>query len=315
MTTLIQTLNKHEYKEIWTNVYGFSRSILAFGTLFTLIFHSSEMLFHPVTEPFQNHIAGIFIHKISLFYLMGKEYLVFAKWLSVAILILVISGYYPKVTGILHWWVAFSFNISSVLLDGGDQMSSILSFMLIPITLSDPRKNHWHKTDKKVNLNLNLVVLSFFVIIRLQVSIVYLQAGIAKAFVTEWADGTALYYWFTNPVFGAVDYIFWFIKPLLQNGLTLTFLTWSVMIFEVFLFLGLFIEKKWRPYLLVLGILFHFGIIVIHGLVSFFCSMTAALILYLRPVDESFDFSKLKLLVNKMTYPLKFKLSRLKWSN
>ena len=315
MTTLMQSLNKHEYQNMWTNVYGFARSILAFGTLITLLFHSSEMLFYPVTEPFQNHIDGIIIHKISLFYLLGKEYLFIGKLISIIILVMVISGYYPKVTGILHWWVAFSFNISSVLLDGGDQMASILSFMLIPVTLSDPRKNHWHKTDKKISLNLNMIILSFFIIIRLQVSLVYLQAGIAKAFETEWADGTALYYWFTNPVFGAVDYIYWFLEPFLKNGLTLTFLTWSVMIFEVFLFLGLFIEKKWRPYLLVAGITFHFGIIIVHGLVSFFCSMTAALILFLRPVDESFNFSTIKNAISRVFKPIKIKLLRPKWTN
>jgi len=50
------------------------------------------------------------------------------------------------------------------------------------------------------------------------------------------------------------------------------------------------LEKYWR-YFLTAGILFHTGILFIHGLFSFCISMTGALILYLGPVKDYTSFS------------------------
>jgi hypothetical protein len=50
-------------------------------------------------------------------------------------------------------------------------------------------------------------------------------------------------------------------------------------------------KRYWKP-LLVAGIALHAGIALIQGLVSFSIVMTAALILYLRPVECAFAFRR-----------------------
>jgi antimicrobial peptide system SdpB family protein len=105
--------------------------------------------------------------------------------------------------------------------------------------------------------------------------------------VPEWADGTAVYYWFTDPIFGAPHWLSPVLTPLLMNPVTVTMLTWGAILLEVFLFTGLVMDKKHRKQLLLCGIAFHAGIAVIHGLISFAIAMWAALLLYLRsPSDQ-----------------------------
>jgi antimicrobial peptide system SdpB family protein len=126
-------------------------------------------------------------------------------------------------------------------------------------------------------------------VIRIQVSIIYLHAAIGKIAVTEWVDGTALYYWFTHPVFGVADSVRPWILPLLSHGAAVMAMTWGVIALELALFLGLVAERRYRTTLLVFGLAFHFGIFVVHGLFTFFVAMAAALILYLRPLDQPFQ--------------------------
>jgi hypothetical protein len=54
--------------------------------------------------------------------------------------------------------------------------------------------------------------------------------------------------------------------------------------------MALFMDKKYRRYLLVLGLCFHLAIAVVHGLVSFFFAMAGALVLYLRAPEHPFSF-------------------------
>lgn len=50
--------------------------------------------------------------------------------------------------------------------------------------------------------------------------------------------------------------------------------------------------------MLLLGLLFHAGILLVHGLLHFSLAMSAALILYLRPLSSSFRWpSNLKALL------------------
>src|SRR5258708_23106347 len=67
--------------------------------------------------------------------------------------------------------------------------------------------------------------------------------------------------------------------------------TWCSLILELMMFAVLVMTKqKWRI-LLIAGILFHCAIAVTMGLISFGLAMTAALVLYLRPVEKEFGLS------------------------
>jgi len=123
-------------------------------------------------------------------------------------------------------------------------------------------------------------------LLRFQVAVIYFEAMVTKVGVPEWKNGTALFYWFNDPGFGMPEWLTPLLQPLLTHSVAVSAATWGVIIFEATLFLGLVMDKRWRSILLPAGLLFHLAIVFVHGLAIFFCSMAAALILYLRPVED-----------------------------
>jgi antimicrobial peptide system SdpB family protein len=194
----------------------------------------------------------------------------------------------------MHWWISFSFMTTVRIVDGGDQVTAILALLLIPVTLTDLRRWHWDRpeepSDTLTTAVRQLLALSSLGVARIQVSIVYFESAVAKLRVPEWTDGTAIYYWFTDPRFGAAPWLRPIIMPLIRNSSTVVALTWGPILLEVLLFTGLVIDKRYRKHLLVAGIAFHAGIALVHGLGSFAIAMWAALILYLYPSSEQFVF-------------------------
>lgn len=280
----------------WTNVYGLGRTVLALGTFMTLAATSAETLFRPaVGQPDFPQCAGF--ARAGIFCLLDQN-LELARWIAMALLLVVASGWRPRVTGLVHWWVANSFAFSITIPDGGDHLTSLLAFLLLPLTLTDPRRWHWARAleaeaaPSPARDAAKLFALSAIAVIRLQMAGVYFHAAVAKFGVAEWADGTALYYWLSDPVFGAPHWARSFLEPVLENGLAVAALTWGSMLIELALFLGLVLHRRFWKYLLPLGIVFHAAIALGMGLLSFSTAMTGALILYLRPFDEEFAFER-----------------------
>ena len=279
-----------------TNVYGFARSFLALGLFLTIAINPIDVLFDFGVFEYGSVGMGGVLAKYSFFYIL-QDHLVLAKILSLLLLFVVIIGWRPRYTVILHWWLALSFFLSGTIVEGGDQISAILSFLIIPLGLSDEREWHWSKNVLKQNAYLRIINFLFYVSIRLQACIIYYFASSEKLLVQEWKDGTAVYYWFTHPIFGANDFILAILKPLIQSDFV-AMLTWLVILIEVVLSMALVINKKYWKSLLWLGISFHFSIVLIHGLFSFFFAMVGLLILYLRPLNDSFSIIKLKSFFN-----------------
>lgn len=272
----------------WTNVYGLARTLLALGTLFTLLLNPTTDLFRPALGVMEAPVcsgvasAGLFCQLAS----HGDT----ARWLAIASLALVASGWRPRVTGFLHWYVVWSLFTSAVVIDGGDQITANLTLLLLPVTLCDSRTWHWQPssavTASTRNTLARLVARFSFVAVRIQVAGIYFHAAVGKLDVAEWADGTAVYYWFTHPTYGAAQWLAPAIEPLLLNPITVTMITWGAILLETLLFAALFMDRKHWPVLLSAGIAFHVAIAVCHGLVSFGgFAMPAALVLYLRPKD------------------------------
>jgi antimicrobial peptide system SdpB family protein len=263
-----------------SNVLGLVRSLLAFGTLSTLLFNSHEVLFSTGLE---NEI-GITCNKLttlSIFCIL-KEEIAISYTISISILIISILGFLPRYFGVLHWWITYSLSVSGLLIDGGDQLASILTLLLIPITLTDSRVHHWSLINNKDNIYKSTISNLAVLLIKIQIAVVYFHASTGKFFVNEWINGTAIYYWFSSSNFGAPYVILDIIDPFLRNPYFITFTTWLVIILELLLATSIFsINYKYKKLLLWIGLLFHFGIIVIHGLFSFFFTMAASLVLLL----------------------------------
>lgn len=286
-------ITKNKYSDNpWTNVYGLARSILALSLLCTLVFSGMDTLF-PLADGEQLiRPNNFFFEKISIYHILGN--VSFAYYTSIFILIFVISGYLPQITGILHWWVSYSYLASGIILEGGDQIIAIITLLLIPVTLTDRRLNHWSKTVVPGNQYVKFFIWSVYGMIILQVAVIYFHSAVAKFSVDEWLNGTATYYWFTHNTFGVPYSIKPFMAKLMSNRFMVITTTWGAILFELILAGWIFMKRNtynWKL-LFIAGIFFHLFIALIFGLASFGITMTGALVLYLFPKDKHFNFRR-----------------------
>ena len=273
----------------FTWVYGSARTILAIGTLITLSFSSVHVLFDYAI--FHEVNAKLPFSFFNFFMLFGWDNLMLAKLLAILILLVAASGFYPRFTGILQWWISFSFFYSSSLVEGGDQINAIICLLLVPVTLLDHRKWHWtageFSTDKKFLGNL------MFILVSIQMAMVYLNAVTDKLYAEteEWKLGNAVYYYLKDSYFSYSDWMDPFMANLLANPLVVSSLTWGTMFLELILFGVLFANTKIKYASFPLAVLFHLGIAVFLGLISFFMAMLGGLVIYLVPKDLPFPES------------------------
>lgn len=272
----------------WTNVYGVARTMLALATAATLITSSTETLFRPALG-FPGVPACVGAGRLSFFCLIPRQDLALGQAIAAAILLVVASGWRPRLTGVPHWWISYSFAVSATIPDGGDQVTQILALLLVPVTLTDPRGWHWQSAPQTARPIASLVAWSALFVARLQVAGIYFDSSLAKLATPVWADGTAFYYWSTDPAFGTPWWMRGLIEPVITSSPGVALLTWGPLALEFAIALGLVLDQRARSRLLVLGIGFHAGIAVMIGLVSFAIAMWAALILFLRPMRQEFD--------------------------
>jgi hypothetical protein len=234
------------------------------------------VLFRPLGVEIVSEVRDIPLLRLSLFTILPGERLEAARWLAIVILAAVISGWRPRITGILHWWVTASFAVSCVIVEGGDQAAAIL-------TIAGP--------GRAIAAS---VAVSALNVVRLQMAVIYFFACTAKLGVAEWSNGTAAYYWFLHPIFGVEGWRRALLMPALTGPVGVTLLTWGSVALEALLFMGLLMERRWRPWLFAAGVLFHCGIAVIHGLPTFGMVMIAGLILYLLPHERPLTLEPLQ---------------------
>jgi antimicrobial peptide system SdpB family protein len=272
----------------WTNVYGLARTLLALGTLCTLAFTTTKALFAPVLDhPPAPYCDGA--KAISFFCVLPSGHPELARWLAVAALAVVASGWRPRLTALPHWWLTASLHVSMSIPDGGDQVAANLTLLLLPIALTDRRRWHWGGSGEGESQRREvaaLVAVAALFLIRIQVAGIYLHACLGKLGVTEWRDGTALHYWLNSSSFGVPGWLRGPAQHLLSFGPVVAGLTWGTLVLEFALAIGIFLPRRRWPALLLGGLAMHAGIAVLMGLWSFSLCMFAALVLYLRPWER-----------------------------
>lgn len=255
------------------------RTLLAISSLTILVFTPLEGLFpafhmEKVTE------GASWIESMNIFLWFRNIYIPY--WLSIIVLGLVMIGIMPRITSVLHTLVSYSIFYSLLIVEGGDQINAILTFLLLPVCLCDNRINGWKNQDIIIeNKYLAYFIYINMYIIMVQMALLYLNAGIAKLFQNEWNNGTAVYYWFNESLFGAPEWMATLFGWLFTNNFTVALINYGVILLELFLFIGLFLKRKVKYRLFIFGFVFHFLIWIVHGLPSFWISMTAGLVLYL----------------------------------
>lgn len=278
----ISTISLH------TNKLGLARSLLAFGTLSTFLFNDVTLLFNTANNTGKNPAAQI---PYTLFDLLGSNNLILAKVICIAVLLAVISGVYPKLTAIPHWFVSWSYFNSTAIIDGGDQVTAVLTLLLIPICLSDNRKNHWLPAVERTANSakyINIINYSFFILIQVQVSLIYFEAAVDKFKVDDWTNGTSVYYWLSHSWFGVPVYLSAVMKVIIENPYGITLMTWGTIVVELLLFMSILMSVSAKKFMLYTGLCLHLLFMVFFGLFSFYFAMAGALILYLGNIKSNF---------------------------
>lgn len=285
----------------WGNAYGLARTLLALGTAGTLAFSSTATLFRPVvtigTYPLCHGMASS-----GAFCLVPRGQFDLVRWLCVAVLLVVASGWRPRLTALPHAYISFSVFSGIAIGDGGDQITWILSLLLALVALGDGRRWHWqghwqapegHTAEKpttRATRGWALLGTSAWTVARLQMAFLYFQASVAKLPHAEWADGSAMYYWANNSSFGFPEWLRPLTDPVVYSPVGVAALTWLPVALELALAAALLMPQRRRWVLLPLGIAFHLGIAVLMGLWSFAFAMWAGLFLLLTPIGHSFPF-------------------------
>lgn len=273
---------------VWSSGIGLARTLLALGTLGTLLATDPAVLMSPlangVLPPVCQGVARAGVWCVTPDLTVGR-------WLSIALLLLAASGWRPRITAIGHWYVSWSLIANVTIQDGGDQVTAVLTLLLLPICLTDPRRWHWQPPaagDRPAAQPepARIVARIALLLIQIQVAVLYLHASVAKLGVAEWADGTALYYWSRHPSYGSPPWLRPVSDLVTHSPVGVAAITWGSVALEFALALAIVLRPAARRPLLVAGLLFHGLIALDMGLVSFGAAMSAALLLYLLPVGH-----------------------------
>lgn len=277
----------------WTNVYGLARTLLALGTLGTLAFSSTSTLFRPVATQGTYPVCKSLM-RAGVFCLAPENGLTAARWLCVAVLLLVAAGWRPRWTALPHAWVSFSVFTEIAIPDGGDQITSVLSALLALTALGDPRRWHWRRLPEGAAARHRRAVLlgtTGLVLARLQMSFLYFQSSVAKLPHAEWADGTAMWYWGHSLMFGAPGPLQPLVDPVLASPVGVALLTWTPLAIEICLAASLLLAQRWRWRVFAAGVLFHLSIAVMMGLWSFALAMIGGLVVLCFPLGSHLDIT------------------------
>lgn len=161
-------------------------------------------------------------------------------------------------------------------------------------------KNVFLKKKKDENLdskdmNHNISVSSvFFRLMQFQICTIYMYTGFEKLKGNTWWDGTALWTVFANPQFSQYD-----LKFLSHIPIFFAAGTFLSLIFEIY-FPAMMLNKTYRKYWLCAGVLFHMGIGLLLGLMTFSLIMMSTYVLFLQTETiteavrwaKSFNFKK-----------------------
>lgn len=196
----------------------------------------------------------------------------------VAGLLLVASGYRPRWTAPLHWWLTFSVAAGISLPDGGEAVAQNVTFLLMFLCVNDRRRWHWSRAmDSRAGPRL-LNGLSYVThwAIRVQMCYVYLNSSLAKLAVKEWSNGTALFYILRGENFGTAAP--WSGPLIWVSGTALGALglAWGTIAIEGLIAVSLVgrpLRQRWSWRLCVM---LHSGIALFLGLWSFGMIMVGA---------------------------------------
>ncbi|CAB0575632.1 Sporulation-delaying protein SdpB [Corynebacterium diphtheriae] len=253
----------------WSPLQGAGRSLIAAAQITVLIFTPASRLSPDSVLADESRCQGI--RAINAYCIWnGNEQTV--SYVFAFILFIVIVGYFPFIISLVHFYITICLSGFITVPDGGDFVAIPATMALVLLGLSDRRLNHWHAVkaqDSFLGFRSGIGVAAAWCL-RFQVSYIYLNAAVAKLFPEEWQTGAAFYYVTKSEMFGVSS---WLEKPIdfmVQFSLVTIIFTWGTILFEASVSLiFIFGSKRLRSIAVIACIVFHIGIALLIGIVSF----------------------------------------------
>jgi antimicrobial peptide system SdpB family protein len=270
---------RFDYRSQW---FAIGRTVLALATASELLFTRPVALFTTVglgTGPLCTAQPAV-----SMFCLGNPhEFIEARRWLAIAGLLLVASGYRPRYLSIAHLWIVFSVTTSVTLPDGGDSIALIVVLLITPMCLADPRRWQWTPPGARMSRIGRAVAYLSFWALRLQVAYLYADSAIAKMGVEDWQNGSAFYYFVRDRMFGSAGPLtpiwMWFS----DQALTTLAVTWGAIAMELAIALFTLLGTRWRMAAFWICLTLHTLIFLSMGLFSFSLVMIAVAALIATP--------------------------------
>jgi antimicrobial peptide system SdpB family protein len=229
--------------------------------------------------------AGAGLRSISAFEVFG--YRPATVFMCVIVLLVVLTGYAPRWVAPVWWWVSYSVFVSVIVVEGGEQICAVATLLLIPLVAIDRRRSRYESLEihasRSAPLGHRIAAFSVF-LIQLQVTVIYGHSLLAKLGRQSWQEGTAVYYFMQDSVFGPPSWLRPQVDSLLRYEWGSPMLTWGTLGLEAYLAAApWFRSVRARRTALWIATAFHASIVALIGLPSFFLAAVGINVLALNP--------------------------------
>ncbi len=226
-------------------------------------------------------IAGKF-QQSPLHYLQDPTSVKVAFALTAAAAFFLTIGFRARLMGILFYLGMLSIQFRNTMSSSGADvllMTFAFNLMLSPSGAAYS-VDAWMERRKRGGTQAEALIHPWTLrLIQVQVSLIYLVAGVLKASGMYWQNGTALHYVFTNTEVRRLDLSFLCEYPILIN-----LMTYGALLSE--LLLAFFIWfRVCRPFVLWLGVMLHLGIVVSINIPCFGELMWIGYLAFLTPPE------------------------------
>lgn len=286
MKRLLKSIFIYVSSSPFSPILGLVRSILALSLLLTLVFNSTSTLFKPVSGR-KDIIDCSGDNHLTIFCILNPnnyDSLIMMKFVAIILLIIIMIGYFPQVLGIIHFYIAYSVQHTMSIVDGGEQATLMMTFWLMLISLFDNRLNHWEQPKQKLDFN-KAVGWAFILTLKIQISYLYLNSAVTKMKNKEWLDGTAVYYYLNDNIYGLPSLFYNFFKFILETPM-IGFVTWGTLILQLVISASIFASRRVKQIVFYFALLMHEIFALFIGLISFSIVMLAVLIFYYKLINR-----------------------------
>ena len=176
-------------------------------------------------------------------------------WMGIIAAFMLMIGWQSRLAAFITWvvWVSL-WNRNPLLLDGDDAILKLMCFYLMLSSCG----NCW-SVDACLQIKPQQVSVWPLRLIQFQIALIYFVSGWVKFHSPEWLDGTIMQYVLIHPQYSRWDGWSFIDNPLLSGALVALagFIRWWELLFPFLL-----IKARSRNISLLIGILFHAGLLL-----------------------------------------------------